>query len=161
MERHENTFGFKPFWSLEKGLFISAITDNTPAHQSDLEIGDAIVSINSEDTSGFDKEDFCNMLRQIAGDGDSFYTQKTLDLVVKKSGGEIKKISTLNSAIAANRNRERVFEWLAGLFMEATENLVDRLAARVIDLPTGQFLGDRINVFHIAFSSCRNDAITD
>ena len=77
MERHENTFGFKPFWSLEKGLFISAITDNTPAHQSDLEIGDAIVSINSEDTSGFDKGDFCNMFRQIAGDEDSFDMQKT------------------------------------------------------------------------------------
>ena len=88
----KNTFGFKPFWSLERGLFISAITDNTPAHQSDLEIGDAIVSINSEDTSDFDKDDFCNMLRQIAGDGDSFDTQKTLDIVVKKSGGEIKRI---------------------------------------------------------------------
>lgn len=88
-----DTFGFKPFWSEENTLFISAITDHTPAYNSGMEIGDSIISINNEDTSSFSADDFCDMLRTLAGDEKSYEKHKTLEIVIKKSSGEIKNIT--------------------------------------------------------------------
>jgi predicted aspartyl protease len=89
----KDTFGFKPFWSEENKLFVSAIIDHTPAYHSRMEIGDSIISINNEDTSNFSVDESCNMLRMLGGDEESYDDHKTLEIAVKKSSGEIKSIT--------------------------------------------------------------------
>ncbi len=67
----------------------------------------------------------------------------------------------LDRAVAAHRDRQRVLERLAGLLVKAAEDLVDRPAAGVVDLPAGEFLGDRVDVLDIALGVGRDDAVTD
>src|SRR5690606_4551564 len=43
----------------------------------------------------------------------------------------------LDRAVAADRNREGILERLAGFFVKAAEDIVDRPAARIVDLPAG------------------------
>ena len=52
----------------------------------------------------------------------------------------------LDRAAAADRDRQRVLERLAGLLVEAAEDVVDGPALRLLEAPAGELLGDRVEV---------------
>jgi len=82
-EGFDDTFGFTPFWTEKDGLFISAITDKTPAAQASLKVGDKILSLNGKDVSKIKKEDFCELLQQ-ASTPNSMDKQKELTITIQR-----------------------------------------------------------------------------
>ncbi len=56
------TFGFVPFWNENDGLFISAITDKTPASKANLKVGDKIVTLSGKDVSNMKESEFCSLM---------------------------------------------------------------------------------------------------
>jgi len=85
-EGFEDTFGFTPFWNETDGLFISAITDKTPAAEAELKVGDKILSLNGKDVSKMEKEDFCVLLQQ-ASTEESMDKQKELKITIRRGNG--------------------------------------------------------------------------
>ncbi len=85
-EGFEDTFGFTPFWNETDGLFISAITDKTPAAEAELKVGDKILSLNGKDVSKMEKEDFCVLLQQ-ASSSNSMDKQKELKITIRRGNG--------------------------------------------------------------------------
>ncbi len=67
----------------------------------------------------------------------------------------------LDRAAATYRYGQGVLEGFAGLFVETAEYFIDGTAARIVDLPAGQLLGDRIDVFDVALGIGRDDAVAD
>ena len=59
----------------------------------------------------------------------------------------------LDRARAPDRDRERILQRLAGLLVEAAEDLVDDAALRVLEAPAGELLGDRVQVLDAALAS--------
>ncbi|RUM66401.1 MAG: hypothetical protein DSZ05_04510 [Sulfurospirillum sp.] len=87
-EGFNDTFGLTPFWDKNKGLFVSAITDKTPAKEANLKIGQKIISFNGKETSAMSQDDFCKLLLKYS----NINKQKMLDISVKSNNGESKKI---------------------------------------------------------------------
>ncbi len=81
-EGYSDSFGFTPFWNEKDGLFISAITDKTPATQASLKVGDKILSLNGKDVSKIDKNGFCKILLQYDSDA-SMNKQSSLEITVQ------------------------------------------------------------------------------
>ena len=82
-EGFEESFGFTPFWSKKKGLFISALTSKTPAAKACLKIGDKILSLNGKDVSQMGKEGFCKLLKE-ASSSNSFNKQRELTIRIQR-----------------------------------------------------------------------------
>ena len=85
-EKNRKSFGFLTFWSEEKKLFISAITQDTPAYHSKLKIGDRIMSINELDTLNFSQEEYCKhslLSRRVM-----LYKEddRELEIIIKREG---------------------------------------------------------------------------
>src|SRR5690606_39676658 len=56
----------------------------------------------------------------------------------------------LDGTIAPYRYGQRILERLAGFLVETPEDVVDRPAAGIIDLPAREFLRNRVDVFDVA-----------
>ena len=83
-EKHKKSFGFLTFWSEDKKLFISAITQDTPAYHSKLKIGDRIMSINELDCLNFTKGMYCKYF--LLSNKNIFYKEdeSKLNIIVKR-----------------------------------------------------------------------------
>jgi len=95
-ENYKKSFGFLTFWSEEKKLFISAITQDTPAYNSKLKIGDKIMSINELDTLGFSKEEYCK--HSLLSKKVMLYSEDDteLSIIVKRDGKLIREKLSLS-----------------------------------------------------------------
>lgn len=90
-EQNKKSFGFLTFWSEEKKLFISAISQDTPAYHSKLKIGDKIMSINELDTLNFSKEEYCR--HSLLSKRVMLYNEsdKELSIIIKRDGKLIRE----------------------------------------------------------------------
>ena len=80
----KDTFGFMPMWDGKSGLFISAVTSNTPAAKVDLKPGDKIISLNGKKMDSFTQDKFCQFMLSSQNDPDSFEKQKTAKLTIQR-----------------------------------------------------------------------------
>ena len=78
------TFGFFTYYSRDKKLFISAITDDSPATRSSLEIGDRILSLNAEEKLNFKEKDYCEFLLSLYDATESYEAQESVELVIQR-----------------------------------------------------------------------------
>ena len=67
----------------------------------------------------------------------------------------------LDRTITSYGYRQRIFERLTRFLMKAAKYFIDRPSARIIDFPTRQLFGNRVNVLDIAIRICRDDTIAD
>jgi len=90
-----NPFGFSMFWNEEQKLYIASITQDTPAYNSKLKIGDKIMSINDFDTLNLEKEEYCHYA--FFYEHTMFYKReaKSLDIILKREGRLIRETLTL------------------------------------------------------------------
>src|SRR5690606_22346236 len=65
----------------------------------------------------------------------------------------------LDGARATDRHSQRILERLAGLLMEAAEDLVDAPALRMLQAPPGELLRDRIEILDAALRVGGDDAV--
>lgn len=87
-EKFANTFGFSLYWNEDEKIFISAITEKTPASSSKLQIGDRVLSLDEEDVFEYKKEDYCKyFLSNIL----SYELKDKIEMVIKRDN-KIKKV---------------------------------------------------------------------
>ena len=67
----------------------------------------------------------------------------------------------LDRARAPDRNRQRILQRLAGLLVEAAEDLVDDAALRVLQAPAGELLRHRVEILDAALGVGRDHAVAD
>jgi len=83
-EKFNDTFGLIPFWSKNRGLYVSAITDKTPAKKAKLKIGQEIISYDGKASSTMSKDDFCKLLLNLR----DINKKKSLSISVKSNNGK-------------------------------------------------------------------------
>ncbi len=81
--------------------------------------------------------------------------------LVAVAADEQRRAYRLDRARAADGDCERVFERLAGLLVEAAEHLVDLAPGGLLELPSGQLLGHRIEVLDVALGIGGDHAVAD
>ena len=67
----------------------------------------------------------------------------------------------LDRLLLTNGSEQRVFQCLAGFLVEGAEHLADVAAQHFGQLPAGQCLGHRVQIFHLPMTVGGNDAIAD
>ena len=67
----------------------------------------------------------------------------------------------LDRARAADRHRQRIFQRLAGFFVERAEDLLDGAPLAVLQAPAGERLGHRIQIVDHALGIGRDHAVAD
>lgn len=80
-----DAFGFFTYWSPKKKLFISAITEGSPAERASIKLGDRILAINGEDTLDFTKKDYCNFFLSLFENSSSYEAQSSVTLVLQRN----------------------------------------------------------------------------
>ena len=80
----ERSFGFSLFLDDQKGLYISALQENTPASRAGLEFGARVLEINNQDTLHFTQQDYCKLISQKVLQVHDF-----LEIVIQKTDGKI------------------------------------------------------------------------
>ena len=80
----ESSFGLSLFVDGKKGLYISALQENTPASHVGLELGAKVLEINGQDTLHFTQEDYCTFMNEKV-----LQNSENLVLVIQKVDGKI------------------------------------------------------------------------
>ena len=85
------SFGFFLHWDENRKLYISALSENSPAFNAGLKIGDRVLALDERDTYEFSQQEYCEMFLALNSDEETYESLDSLELTVK-TDTKIRKI---------------------------------------------------------------------